>query len=81
MRQSRIEIYDTPKRQYRVCFHAVRGGYIVTVPAPADNQPEPSVSWRRSQGRTVMRNLLLATSFLALAAVPALAQAPQGPAR
>jgi predicted RNase H-like HicB family nuclease len=33
MRESRIEIYDTPKRQYRVCFHAVRGGYIVTVPA------------------------------------------------
>src|SRR5215216_1915233 len=33
MQQSRIEIYDTPKLQYRVCFHAVRGGYIVTVPA------------------------------------------------
>jgi predicted RNase H-like HicB family nuclease len=33
MRQSRIEIYDTPKRQYRVSFDAVRGGYIVTVPA------------------------------------------------
>ena len=33
MRQSRIEIYDTPKLQYRVCFHAVRRGYIVTVPA------------------------------------------------
>jgi predicted RNase H-like HicB family nuclease len=32
MLQSRIEIYDTPKLQYRVCFHAVRGGYIVTVP-------------------------------------------------
>ena len=33
MLQSRIEIYDTPKLQYRVCFHAVRNGYIVTVPA------------------------------------------------
>jgi predicted RNase H-like HicB family nuclease len=33
MRQNRIEIYDTPKCQYRVCFQAVRGGYIVTVPA------------------------------------------------
>ena len=33
MLQSRIEIYDTPKLQYRVCFHAVRRGYIVTVPA------------------------------------------------
>ena len=33
MPQSRIEIYDTPKLQYRVCFHAVRNGYIVTVPA------------------------------------------------
>ena len=33
MLQSRIEIYDTPKLQYRVCFHAVRDGYIVTVPA------------------------------------------------
>ena len=33
MPQSRIEIYDTPKLQYRVCFHAVRRGYIVTVPA------------------------------------------------
>jgi predicted RNase H-like HicB family nuclease len=32
MLQSRIEIYDTSKLQYRVCFHAVRGGYIVTVP-------------------------------------------------
>jgi predicted RNase H-like HicB family nuclease len=33
MLQSRIEIYDTPKLQYRVCFHAVPRGYIVTVPA------------------------------------------------
>ena len=33
MLQSRIEIYDTPELQYRVCFHAVRHGYIVTVPA------------------------------------------------
>ena len=33
MLQSRIELYDTPKLQYRVCFHAVRNGYIVTVPA------------------------------------------------
>jgi hypothetical protein len=33
MRQNRVEIYDTPKLQYRVCFHAVRRGYIVTVPA------------------------------------------------
>jgi predicted RNase H-like HicB family nuclease len=33
MLQSRIEIYDTPRLQYRVCFHAVREGYIVTVPA------------------------------------------------
>jgi predicted RNase H-like HicB family nuclease len=33
MLQSRIEIYDTPKLQYLVCFHAVRDGYIVTVPA------------------------------------------------
>ena len=33
MPQSRIEIYDTPKLQYRVCFHAVPRGYIVTVPA------------------------------------------------
>ena len=33
MLQSRIEIYDTPELQYRVCFHAVRDGYIVTVPA------------------------------------------------
>ena len=33
MLQSRIEIYDTPELQYRVCFHAVRRGYIVTVPA------------------------------------------------
>ena len=33
MAQKRIEIYDTPKLQYRVCFHAVPGGYIVTVPA------------------------------------------------
>jgi predicted RNase H-like HicB family nuclease len=33
MLQSRIELYDTPKFQYRVCFHAVRHGYIVTVPA------------------------------------------------
>ena len=32
MQQSRIEIYDTPKLQYRGCFHAVQGGYIVTVP-------------------------------------------------
>jgi predicted RNase H-like HicB family nuclease len=32
MLENRIEIYDTPKLQYRVCFHAVRGGYIVTVP-------------------------------------------------
>ena len=36
MLQSCIEIYDTPKLQYRVCFHAVRGGYIVTVPALQD---------------------------------------------
>ena len=33
MLQSRIEIYDTPELQYRVRFHAVRNGYIVTVPA------------------------------------------------
>jgi hypothetical protein len=39
MRQSRIEIYDTPKRQYRVCFHAVRAGYIVTVPALPTTNP------------------------------------------
>jgi predicted RNase H-like HicB family nuclease len=33
MQQSRIEIYDTTERLYQVCFHAVQGGYIVTVPA------------------------------------------------
>jgi predicted RNase H-like HicB family nuclease len=33
MLQSRIEIYDTPKLEYLVCFHAVPNGYIVTVPA------------------------------------------------
>ena len=33
MLQSRIEIYDTPKLQYLVCFRAARRGYIVTVPA------------------------------------------------
>jgi hypothetical protein len=33
MLQSRIEIYDTPKLQYLVCFHAAWRGYIVTVPA------------------------------------------------
>ena len=33
MLQNCIEIYDTPKLQYLVCFHAVRRGYIVTVPA------------------------------------------------
>ena len=33
MAGNRIEISSTPKLQYRVCFHAVPGGYIVTVPA------------------------------------------------
>jgi hypothetical protein len=33
MLQNSVEIYDTPELQYRVCFHAVRRGYIVTVPA------------------------------------------------